>query len=231
MFSRSALPTARLALRASTWITNIAAAARINAATTSTSLSQTPVYATLSRSFGIMDKISSKAQEIQEKRQEDSYKKAFPETMKQLAAVKADFNIDDYRNFLTDQVERAGLNGWKSKIPGMASQAEDAKREVDRQLKVIDAFLLTERKYPESIDRVSKGRVSAATGLPVSEINVILRSFDRLANMSKWLKSLQAKNVPIPTSKEEMDLLSDKYPLAPSKMQLELHKKMMGGRR
>lgn len=220
MLSRT-FTAARLTLRASTAVVNTLTH------TTCSSLSHQVTPFTPSRSFGILDTVSNKAREISEKKQEDFQKKNFPEMVKFLVNA-TDFNLDEYKKFMTEQTDRAGLNGWKSKIPGLGASVEDAKREIDRQMKIVDSFTPDERKYPQSIDRVSKARVSAATGLPVSEINVFLRQVEHFATLSKWYKSLVAKKIPLPATKEENEVLMSEYPLPLSKGQLELQKKMAG---
>jgi signal recognition particle subunit SRP54 len=66
-----------------------------------------------------------------------------------------------------------------------APQAND--KEIRRQIAMIRSMTPGERRYPKTIDASRKRRIAAGSGVPVSEVNRLLKNY---LQMQKMMKSM-----------------------------------------
>ena len=103
-----------------------------------------------------------------------------------------DFDLQDLHDQL-QQVERmGGLQSMMDKLPAsMASRAAASpqmnEKEIKRQVAIIRSMTPGERTYPKTIDASRKRRIAAGSGVHVSEINKLLKSY---LQMQKVMKSM-----------------------------------------
>jgi signal recognition particle subunit SRP54 len=103
-----------------------------------------------------------------------------------------DFDLEDLHDQL-QQVERmGGLQAMMDKLPAnIASKAAASpamnEKEIKRQVAIIRSMTPKERHYPKTIDASRKRRIAAGSGVHVSEINKLLKSY---LQMQKVMKSM-----------------------------------------
>jgi len=103
-----------------------------------------------------------------------------------------DFDLEDLHDQL-QQVERmGGLQAMMDKLPAnIANKAAASpamnEKEIKRQVAIIRSMTPGERRYPKTIDASRKRRIAAGSGVHVSEINKLLKSY---LQMQKVMKSM-----------------------------------------
>ena len=103
-----------------------------------------------------------------------------------------DFDLEDLHDQL-QQVERmGGLQSMMDKLPAsIASRAAASpqmnEKEIKRQIAMIRSMTPGERRYPKTIDASRKRRIAGGSGVHVSEINKLLKSY---LQMQKVMKSM-----------------------------------------
>jgi len=103
-----------------------------------------------------------------------------------------DFDLEDLHDQL-QQVERmGGLQSMMDKLPAsIASRAAASpqmnEKEIKRQIAIIRSMTPGERRYPKTIDASRKRRIAGGSGVHVSEINKLLKSY---LQMQKVMKSM-----------------------------------------
>ena len=80
------------------------------------------------------------------------------------------------------------------KMPAQLQQAaskvsdEDVQKNLRRTLGIIDSMTLQERRKPELIKASRKKRIAAGAGVPVQEVNRLLKQFEQTQDMMKRMK-------------------------------------------
>lgn len=102
-----------------------------------------------------------------------------------------DFDLEDLHDQL-QQVERmGGLSALMDKLPanlvGKAQAAQPSDKEIKRQVAIIRSMTPGERRYPKVIDASRKRRIATGSGVHVSEVNKLLKSY---LQMQKVMKSM-----------------------------------------
>jgi signal recognition particle subunit SRP54 len=114
------------------------------------------------------------------------------------AKLKAgEFTLDDFKGQLK-QIAQPGLMMKMMKLlPGMGELSKmmegmDAEGEVKRKLGIIDAMTAAERRSPKLIDPSRRNRIAKGAGVPVQEVNSLLKEYDMMAPL---VKSMAGKGV------------------------------------
>ena len=103
------------------------------------------------------------------------------------------FDFTDLREQLAEFNRMGGLQALASKLPNQAlppgalAQVDD--RMIRRQLGIIDAMTPGERRRPAIIAASRKRRIAAGAGVPVQEVNRLLKQF---MQMEKVMKKMRA---------------------------------------
>jgi len=95
-----------------------------------------------------------------------------------------------------------GMSALLDKLPAQmqanaaaAAGAVDAKT-LKRQMGIIDSMTPRERRRPEMIDGSRKRRIAAGSGVPLPEVNRLLKQFDHMQKtMKKMMKGGMLKNM------------------------------------
>jgi signal recognition particle subunit SRP54 len=87
-----------------------------------------------------------------------------------------------------------GLSGLIDKLPAQLAQAagqvnaDDQEKQIRRTEGIISSMTAAERAKPELIKASRKRRIAAGAGVPVQEVNRMLKQFDQMQTMMKQMK-------------------------------------------
>jgi signal recognition particle subunit SRP54 len=110
------------------------------------------------------------------------------------AKVKRGRGLDlaDYREQLQQMIGMDGLESLLEKLPGVNPGALRAagfdKRVLARQVALIDSMTPRERRHPALIDGSRKRRIAGGAGLPVQDLNRLLKQHRQLEKTMKRAK-------------------------------------------
>jgi signal recognition particle subunit SRP54 len=103
------------------------------------------------------------------------------------------FDLSDLRDQLSQLQNMGGMAALLDKLPAhMQANAAAAAGTVNaknlkRQMGIIDSMTPRERRRPDMIDNSRKRRIAAGSGVPLPEVNRLLKQFDQ---MQKTMKKL-----------------------------------------
>ena len=102
------------------------------------------------------------------------------------------FDFTDLRGQLAELGRMGGLQALASKLPAHAlppgALAQVDERSIRRQLGIIDAMTPGERRRPAIIAASRKRRIAAGAGVPVQEVNRLLKQFMQMEKVMKKMK-------------------------------------------
>ena len=112
------------------------------------------------------------------------------------------FDLSDLRDQLLQVQKMGGMAALMDKLPAqMQANAAAAAGAVDpktlkRQVGIIDSMTPRERRRPDMIDGSRKRRIAAGSGVPLPEVNRLLKQFDHMQKtMKKMMKGGMLKNM------------------------------------
>jgi len=112
------------------------------------------------------------------------------------------FDLSDLRDQLTQLQNMGGMSAIMDKLPAqLQANAAAAAGSVNpkvlkRQMGIIDSMTPRERRRPELIDGSRKRRIAAGAGVPLPEVNRLLKQFDQMQKtMKKLAKGGMLKNL------------------------------------
>ena len=110
------------------------------------------------------------------------------------------FNLDDYRDQLSQLKKMGPMNQVLGLMPGMNSKMMKNLKMDDRQINwteaIINSMTNYERKYPENINGSRRLRISKGSGRSVQEVNSLLKQFHQMKKMMKKVKNLDKLKLP-----------------------------------
>lgn len=103
-----------------------------------------------------------------------------------------DFDLEDLHDQLQQVEKLGGLGALMDKLPaqlaGKAAAAPQVnEKEIKRQVAMIRSMTPRERRYPKTIDASRKRRIAAGSGVPVSEVNRLLKNYLQMQKMMKMM--------------------------------------------
>jgi signal recognition particle subunit SRP54 len=112
------------------------------------------------------------------------------------------FDLSDLRDQLSQLQNMGGMAAVLDKLPAhmqanaaAAAGAVNAKT-LKRQMGIIDSMTPRERRRPDIIDNSRKRRIASGAGVPLPEVNRLLKQFDQMQKtMKKMLKGGMLKNM------------------------------------
>ena len=120
---------------------------------------------------------------------------------KKISKGKA-FDLSDLRDQLSSLQKMGGMSALLDKLPAQmqinAAAAAGAVNEksLKRQMGIIDSMTPRERRRPDMIDGSRKRRIAAGAGVPLPEVNRLLKQFDHMQKtMKKMVKGGMLKNM------------------------------------
>lgn len=106
----------------------------------------------------------------------------------------AKFTLVDYKEQL-EQMQSMDLNKLMEKLPGMGEIPQQVKdqhlnsNQFSRMVAIINSMTPDERLHPELIKSSRKKRISAGSGIPIPEINRMLKQFKEMQKQMASFKS------------------------------------------
>jgi len=103
------------------------------------------------------------------------------------------FDLEDFRQQISQMKKMGGLASLVDKLPAQLSgQIDPSQLQDDKQLRrtegIINAMTRLERAKPELIKASRKRRIAAGAGVPVQEVNRLLKQFEQMQKMMKAMK-------------------------------------------
>ena len=104
------------------------------------------------------------------------------------------FDLNDFREQIAQMRKMGGLSGLIDKLPAQLAQAagqvnaDDQEKQIRRTEGIISSMTAAERAKPELIKASRKRRIAAGAGVPVQEVNRMLKQFDQMQTMMKQMK-------------------------------------------
>jgi signal recognition particle subunit SRP54 len=149
-----------------------------------------------SRILGMGDVLSLVEQVREQADQEKAEKLA-----KKISKGKS-FDLSDLRDQLSQLRNMGGMAALLDKLPAhLQANAQAAagsvnEKNLKRQMGIIDSMTPRERRRPEIIDNSRKRRIAAGAGVPLPEVNRLLKQFDQMQKtMKKMFKGGMLKNM------------------------------------
>jgi signal recognition particle subunit SRP54 len=102
------------------------------------------------------------------------------------------FDFTDLRAQLEQVRKLGGMGALMDKLPaqmaGRALPADQADRQLRRQMAIIDSMTPRERRQPGLIDGSRRRRIAAGAGVQVQDVNRLLKQFLEMQRMMKQMK-------------------------------------------
>ena len=104
------------------------------------------------------------------------------------------FDLNDFKEQITQMRKMGGLSSMLDKLPAQLAEAagqvnaDVQERQIRRTEGIINSMTAAERAKPELIKASRKRRIAAGAGVPVQEVNRMLKQFDQMQAMIKQMK-------------------------------------------
>ena len=103
------------------------------------------------------------------------------------------FDLEDFREQLQQMTKMGGIASMMDKLPAqLAGQIDPAKLQDTKQFAriegIINSMTRKERADPDLIKASRKRRIAAGAGVPVQEVNRLLKQFEQMQQMMKMMK-------------------------------------------
>jgi signal recognition particle subunit SRP54 len=112
------------------------------------------------------------------------------------------FDLTDLRDQLAQLNNMGGVAALMDKLPAQFQQNAQAaagavnEKSLKRQMGIIDSMTPKERRRPDIIDNSRKRRIALGAGVPLPEVNRLLKQFDQMQKtMKKMMKGGMLKNM------------------------------------
>ena len=114
--------------------------------------------------------------------------------------LKGEFSFDDFLSSYKMLRRMGPLQGILKMIPGLGSQLEGLDQVDERQLKRVEAVILSmtphERRVPHVIDVSRRKRIAAGSGTTVEQVNQLIEARKQMAKMMKMAGSGKMPSLP-----------------------------------
>ncbi len=104
------------------------------------------------------------------------------------------FDLHDFKEQLGQMKNMGSFSSMLEKLPGQLAEAagkindEEAQKSLARTEGIINSMTYYERSHPECIKASRKRRIAAGAGVPVQEVNRMLKQFEQTQAMMKTMK-------------------------------------------
>jgi signal recognition particle subunit SRP54 len=114
--------------------------------------------------------------------------------------LKGEFSFDDFLSSYKMLRRMGPLQGILKMIPGLGNQLEGLDQVDERQLKRVEAIVLSmtphERRVPHVIDASRRKRIAAGSGTTVEQVNQLIEARKQMAKMMKMAGSGKMASLP-----------------------------------
>lgn len=140
-----------------------------------------------SRILGMGD-VLSLVEQIESKIDKEKAEKVAKKVMKGKG-----FDLEDFRDQLTQMRSMGGMSSLMDKMPGMGKIPDSVKGQVnDKQFlqmeAIINSMTVKERTHPDLLKGSRKRRIAAGSGTQVQDVNRLLKQFTQMQKMMKKMK-------------------------------------------
>lgn len=104
------------------------------------------------------------------------------------------FDLNDFKEQIAQMRKMGGLSSLIDKLPAQFAEAagqinaDDQEKQIRRTEGIINSMTAGERAKPDVIKASRKRRIAAGAGVPVQEVNRMLKQFDQMQTMMKQMK-------------------------------------------
>ena len=109
---------------------------------------------------------------------------------------KAEFGFDDWLDQMVQIKQMGGISDMLSMIPGMGSQMKNVEiddKAFDRMESIIYSMTPQERANPDILNPSRKKRIADGAGVPISEVNRLVKQFEQARKMMKQMSGMMGK--------------------------------------
>src|SRR5205823_6271373 len=114
--------------------------------------------------------------------------------------LKGEFSFDDFLSSYKMLRRMGPLQGVLKMIPGLGKQLEGLDQVDERQLKQVEAMILSmtphERRVPHIIDASRRTRIAAGSGTTLEQVNQLIEARKQMAKMMKMAGSGKMPQIP-----------------------------------
>jgi signal recognition particle subunit SRP54 len=114
--------------------------------------------------------------------------------------LKGEFSFDDFLSSYKMLRRMGPLQGILKMIPGLGNQLEGLDQVDERQLKRVEAMILSmtphERRVPHVIDASRRTRIAAGSGTTLEQVNQLIEARKQMAKMMKMAGSGKMPQIP-----------------------------------
>jgi signal recognition particle subunit SRP54 len=108
-----------------------------------------------------------------------------------------EFTLDDFKTQMQQLLQPGLMQKMLSLLPGMGQlqewmQDSDAAQDLKRIIGIIDSMTPQERRNPKIIDPSRRNRIARGAGVPVQEVNALLKQYEAMTPM---LRSMAGKGL------------------------------------
>ena len=114
----------------------------------------------------------------------------------ELKIKKAEFGFDDWLEQMAQIKKMGGIADMLSMIPGMGSQMKNVEiddKAFDRIESIIYSMTPQERSNPDILNPSRKKRIADGAGVPISEVNRLVKQFEQARKMMKQMSGMMGK--------------------------------------
>ena len=109
---------------------------------------------------------------------------------------KAEFGFDDWLDQMAQIKQMGGVADMLSMIPGMGSQMKNVEihdKAFDRIESIIYSMTPQERANPDILNPSRKKRIADGAGVPIAEVNRLVKQFEQARKMMKQMSGMMGK--------------------------------------
>ena len=113
---------------------------------------------------------------------------------------KAEFDFDDFLEYMGQIRNMGGIGSIMSMLPGMGlggnmknlqmPDEDEAEANLKRTEAIIQSMTAKERKNPDIINPSRKNRIARGAGVNISEVNRLIKQFDQMKKMMKQMPGM-----------------------------------------
>ena len=101
------------------------------------------------------------------------------------------FDLEDFKSQMMQMKKMGGLSGVMDKLPAqlgqLAQNANVDEKVINRTIGIINSMTAAERAKPEILKASRKRRIASGAGVPVQEVNRLLKQFEQARKLVKGL--------------------------------------------
>jgi len=107
------------------------------------------------------------------------------------------FDLNDYIEQVNSLKKMGGLKSVLSMMPGIGSKLKQIEDQIDDKMleknkAIIQSMTVKEREDPNIINGSRRQRIAKGAGVPVSDVNQLIKQFNQSKEMMKMMKNPKA---------------------------------------